>query len=214
MTAAGGLVSAMRDATKLSVGEIWLSPSAADAVVVETTRGLVLVDPATEERLFRLRVLVPGFTWDVPGFSWEIGSTDDLGRLVNAVAAWREEVPLDELAARFEFLELDEFGRALEKGEPTSAQWADLLSSEFHQRQQGLLRRLHADPVLRHMFPVISHGAVRLRVDLLHAASRQVLVHELDGERYEVRAGVPGADWVEVRADDLITHLRAALTEQ
>ena len=65
------------------------------------------------------------------------------------------------------------------------------------------------------MFPTITHGAVRLRVDQLDGTSRQVLVHELDEERYEViRAGDPGAAWVEVPTGDLIAYLRAALTEQ
>ncbi len=214
VAASGGLVSAMKEAAKLREGEIWPAPSTTDAIIIETARGLVSVVPATEERLFRVRVLIPGFTWETPGFSWEIGSTDDFGSLVEAIAAWREGVPLDELAARFEFLELDEFARALERGEPTSSQWDDLLSSDFHQRQWGLLRRLRADEVLRRMFPVISHGAVRLRVDLLDGASRQALVHELDGERYEVRVGVPGADWVEVPSGDLLVYLRAALNKQ
>lgn len=214
MTAAGGLLTAMKEAAKLRGGEIWSAPSSTDGVVIETARGLVSVVPATEERLFRVRVHIPGFTWDIPGFTWEIGSTDDLGLLVEAVAAWREGMPFHELAARFTFLEIGDFARALERGEPTSSQWAHLLSAEFHRRQWDLLRRLHTDEVLRHMFPTISHCAVRLRVDLFDGASRQVLVHELDGECYEVRVGVPGADWVEVPTGDLIAYLRAALSKQ
>ncbi|PAZ12947.1 hypothetical protein CLM62_27360 [Streptomyces sp. SA15] len=215
VTAAGGLVSAMKEAAKLRGCDIGLPPWATEAIGIETARGYVSVHPATEERLFRVRVLIPGFTWETPGFSWEIGSTDDLGLLVEAVAAWREGMPLDELAARFEFLELDEFAGALERGEPTSSQWADLLSAEFHRRQWNLLRRLHADEVLRNMFPTITHGAVRLRVDQLDGTSRQVLVHELEGERYEViRPGVPGDDWAEVPTGDLIAYLRTALNQQ
>ncbi|MEU2495120.1 hypothetical protein [Streptomyces sp. NPDC007883] len=214
VTAAGGLVSAMKEAAKLHGGEIRPAPSTADAITIETARGLVSVVPATEERRFRVRVHVPGFTWDVSGFTWEIGSTDDLELLAQAVAAWREGVPFHELAARFTFLELDEFVRALEKGEPTSAQWADLLSTEFHRRQWGLLRRLHEDEVLRHMFPTISHGAVRLRVDPFDGACHQVLVDEREGGRYEVRVGVLGAAWVEVPNGELITCLRAALNKQ
>ncbi|WP_031482588.1 hypothetical protein [Streptomyces bicolor] len=93
--AAGGLVSAMKEAAKLRGCDIGLPPWATDAIGIETPRGLVSVHPATEERLFRVRVLIPGFTWDIPGFSWEVGSTDDLGLLVEAVAAWREGTPLD-----------------------------------------------------------------------------------------------------------------------
>jgi hypothetical protein len=182
--------------------------STSDLSDSETARGFLSVDPATEERLFRLSVRIPGF-------DWEIGSTGDLGLLVEAVAAWREGIPLDELAERFGFLELDEFARALESGEPTSSQWSGLLSSDFHRRQWNLLRRLRADEVLRNMFPTITHGAVRLQVDPLDGTSRQVLVDELDGERYEViRGGVPEATWVEVPTGDLIAYLRAALNEK
>ncbi|WP_371660782.1 hypothetical protein [Streptomyces sp. NBC_00280] len=214
VTAAGGLVSAMKQAAKLGSGEIWPDPSAVDGIIMETARGHVSVVPATEERLFRVSVSIPGSTGDVPGFSWEIGSTDDLGLLVEAVVAWREGVPFGELKAGFEFLELDEYARAIDRGEPTSSQWSLLLSTEFHRGQWNLLRRLHEDEVLRHMFPTVSHRAVRLRVDLFDGASRQVLVHEPDEERYEVCAVEPGSSWDEVPSGDLIACLRAALSEQ
>ncbi|MFJ1534016.1 hypothetical protein ACIOFV_37335 [Streptomyces mirabilis] len=149
------------------------------------------------------------------GFDWEIGSTGDLGLLLEAVAAWREGIPLDELEERFEFTELDEFVGALERGEPASSQWAELLSSDFHRRQWNILRRLRADEVLRDMFPTISHGAVRLCVNAMDGRSRRVLVDEVNGELYEVmRVGVPGASWVEVPAGDPIAYLRAALNEE
>jgi hypothetical protein len=208
VTASGGLAPALREAAKLRGCDIGLEPWATDVISIETARGFLSVDTAAERRLFRLGVHIPGFTW-------KIGSTEDLGLLVEAVAAWREGSPLEELGERFEFMELDEFTRALENGEPTSSQWSDLLSSEFHRRQWNLLRRLRADEVLRNMFPTITHGAVRLRVDPLDGTSRQVLVHELDGQRYEVRrVGVPEAAWAEVPTGDLIACLRAALNEE
>ncbi|WP_330348707.1 hypothetical protein [Streptomyces sp. NBC_00582] len=176
-----------------------------DGVVVATTRGFVSVGRGGEEGPLRVGV-------GIPDFSWAIGSTDDLGVLVEAVAAWRERMPLDELRQRFEFLELDEFTDALERGEPTASQWSGLLSSDFHRGQWDLLRRIHADEVLRTFFPTISHGAVRLRVDPLDGASRQVLVAEVVSERYDVmQSGTKEAIWVEVPSDALITHLRAAL---
>jgi hypothetical protein len=179
-----------------------------DGVTIETARGFVSVGLAAEERLFRMGIRIPDF-------AWEIGSTEDLGLLVEAVSAWREGMSFDELQARFEFLDLDEFARALERGEPTSPQWSALLSSDFYRGQRDLLRRIHSDETLRGFFPLISHGAVRLQVDALDGASRQVLVAELDRERFEViRVGVPGATWVEVPAADLIAYLRAALNQQ
>ncbi|MFJ5272811.1 hypothetical protein [Streptomyces sp. NPDC088358] len=208
VTASGGLAAAMREVAELRGRDIGLSPWVTGVISIETVRGFLLVDPAAEERLFRLHVHIPGYVR-------EIGSTGDLGLLVEAVAAWREGTPLDELKETFEFMELDEFARAIASGEPTSLQWSELLSSDFHQRQGNLLRRLHADEVLQNMFPTITHGAVRLRVDPLDGTSRQVLVHELDGERYEVRrVGGPEAAWVEVPTGDLIAYLRAALSQE
>ncbi|WP_406057907.1 hypothetical protein OG462_14805 [Streptomyces sp. NBC_01077] len=205
VAASGGLVAALRQAAELRGCDIGLPPWATDAVGIETTRGYLSVDTAAEERLFRLRTHIPDFGWD-------IGSTDDLGTLVEAIAAWREGVPIGELKERFDFLDLDEFTGALEAGEPTSSQWANLLSSEYYRGQRSLLLRLHADEVLRNAFPTMTHRTVRLQVDPMHWMSRQVRVHEPDEGRYEVvRVGVPGADWTEVPGGDLVAHLRAAL---
>ncbi|MFF5030313.1 hypothetical protein ACFY2J_39795 [Streptomyces collinus] len=208
VTASGGLALAMKEAATSRGCDIGLAPWAVDDFTIETARGFVSVGAATGERLFRLTVHIPGFTW-------HIGSTDDLGQLVEAIAAWRDGMAFDELAETFEFMTLDEFVRALENGEPTSSQWSDLLSSEFHRPRWNLLRRLRADEELRNTFPTITHGAVRLRVDAMDGTSRQVLVHEVDRERYEVRrVGVPGDDWTEVPTGDLIAYLRAALHEE
>ncbi|MEV6245177.1 hypothetical protein AB0M38_03100 [Streptomyces sp. NPDC051742] len=208
VTAAGGLAAAARQAAELRGRDIGIEPWETDAVCIDTARGYLSVDTAAEERLFRLRVHIPECGWD-------IGSTDDLGTLVEAIAAWREGVPSDELKARFDFLTLDDFTRALEAGEPTAAQWADLLSSSYYEGQRNLLRRLHADEVLRNTFPTMTHRAVRLRVDPMHWMSRQILVREPEEGRYEVvRVGVPGTDWTEVPGDELIAYLRAALYDQ
>ncbi|MFF5387230.1 hypothetical protein ACFY5H_02520 [Streptomyces sp. NPDC013012] len=205
VTAAGGLAPALREEAERRGRDVGLPPWATDALGIETTRGYLSVDTEPGERLFRLRVHIPDFGWD-------IGSTDDLGTLVEAIAAWREDVLLDELAARFGFLDLAGFTGALEAGEPTTTQWAALLSSEYHRRQRSLLLRLHADEALRNAFPTMTHHAVRLQANPMDWASRQVLVRATDGGRHEiVRVGTPGADWTEVPDDELITRLRAAL---
>ncbi|MFJ4341236.1 hypothetical protein [Streptomyces sp. NPDC088915] len=204
VTAAGGLVQALREEAARRGRDIGLPSWATDPLAVDTTRGYLSVDLAPEERLFRLRVHIPDFGWD-------IGSTDDLGTLVEAIAAWWEGVPYDELAARFGFLDLDGFTGALAAGEPTATQWAGLLSSAYYRGQRDLLRRLHADGALRNAFPTMSHRAVRLQVDPMHRESRQVLVYERRDGHYEVvRAG---AAPTEVPDDALIAHLRAALYE-
>ncbi|MFE6456799.1 hypothetical protein [Streptomyces cinereoruber] len=96
----------------------------------------------------------------------------------------------------------------------TWPQWAGLLSSAYHRGQRDLLRRLHADAVLRNAFPTMTHRAVRLRMDPMGGASRQALVHEPEDGRYEVmRVGATWATWTEVPDDDLTAHLWAALYE-
>ncbi|MFJ2056963.1 hypothetical protein ACIOMM_13555 [Streptomyces sp. NPDC087908] len=207
VTAAGGLVAALRQEAEARGRDIGLSPHATEAVGMETRRGYLSVDTAGGERRFRLRTSIPDFGWD-------IGGTSDLGTLVDAIAAWREGVPLDALKARFDFLDLDAFTGALAAGEPTASQWAGLLSSAYYRPQRNLLHRLHADEVLRNAFPTMTHRAVRLQVDPMDHTSRQVLVEEPDEGHYSVvRVGVPGAEWTEVPGDRLITYLRTALDE-
>ncbi|MCX5271009.1 hypothetical protein [Streptomyces virginiae] len=208
VVALGGLSAAVKEMARergCDIGTVYPTP---DVVRVETTRGVVSIEPDADQRCFRLSVHIPGFTW-------EIGSTDDLGSAVEAVTEWREGLQLDELEARYEFLALDEFARAVDSGEPTAVQWADLLSSDFYEGQRSLLRRIHADEELRGSFPTVSHGGVRLRVDPLDGASRQVLVTEEDADHYQViRVGAPQAEWVDVPAAELIAYLRNALSEE
>jgi hypothetical protein len=208
VAALGGLGPAMKEEARLRGRDLGHLPLPADAVRIDTPRGVVMVDLAAEERLFLLGIHIPGFTWP-------IGSTDDFGRLVEAVAAWRDGMPYDEFQTRFEFVRLDEFRRALDNGEPTARQWADLLSTDYYEGQWPLLRRLHADETLRGCFPTLTHRSVRLRVDPLDGYSWQVLVAEEDGEHYEVlRVSVPGATWVPVSPGDLIACLRDALSDR
>lgn len=202
----GGLGAAMAEASRLRGCDIGPSSSEPDVVRIETARGFVSVHLATEERLFLVGVHGSGFTW-------ASGSTSDLGLVVEAVAAWRDGMSLDEFEARFEFMWLDDFARALEAGDPTPLQWSRLLTADFHSRQRDLLHRIHSDEVLRDFFPMVSHGAVRLRVDPFDGQSRQVLVVESDEGGYEVlHVGVPQAAWIAVPTDALVAHLRAFLS--
>lgn len=208
VAALGGLGAAMKEAAGLRECDIGPVGSASTVVSIETGRGVLSVGLAAEERLFLVGIHIPGFTWAT-------GSTDDLGLLVDAVAAWRRGIPLDDFEAKFEFMRLDEFARALEIGDPAPLQWSHLLSSEFYSGQWNLLSRVYSDYGLRDLFPTVTHGVVRLRVDPLDGGSRQLLVKELAGERYHVMTvGEPEATWIEVPADDLVAYLRAFRDEQ
>ncbi|MFB8420147.1 hypothetical protein ACFC63_32100 [Streptomyces albidoflavus] len=214
VTAAGGLVPAMKAAAELRGCDIDLPRWGTDAFSCQTARGYTSVCPATDEHRFHIRVHVtPSPVEAGSGFSWDIGSTNDLGAVVEAVAAWQEGMSLDDLSTRFTFLELAEFAEAVESGAPTALQWEDLLSCDAYREQRGLLRRPHADEVLGNMFPVVSHRAVRLRVDPLDLTSPHLHVHEAEEGRYLVQyGGWPDDGWREVPSGELVACLRAALT--
>ncbi len=147
----------------------------------------------------------------IPDFGWDIGSTDDLGALVEAIAAWREGVPYGELASRFGFLDLDGFTGALAAGEPTATQWAGLLSSAYYRgaagppapppRGRDAAERVPDDDAPR--------GPPPGGPDALGEPPGPG-VRAGDGHYEVLRAGTART---EVPDDDLIAHLREALYE-
>ncbi|USQ88301.1 hypothetical protein NFX46_33870 [Streptomyces phaeoluteigriseus] len=203
-----GLGAAMTKAAEQRGCDIGPVGPVSGPVRIETDRGVISIGLAAEERLFLIGIHTPGFTWAT-------GSTDDLGSAVEAVAAWREGTPLDDFEARFAFMRLDEFARPLAAGNPTPLQWSRLLSSDFHADQRNLLNRVHADERLRLLFPTVTHGVVRLRVDPLDGGSRQFLVQEVAQDRYRVETvGDTETACVTVPAADLVAYLRVLEEQQ
>ncbi|MET9402688.1 hypothetical protein [Kitasatospora sp. NPDC002965] len=205
VSAAGALGAALKVAAERRACEVGPVDPASSEVRIITERGVVRVGLAAGRRLFMVGIHTPGFTWAT-------GSTDDLGLLVEAVASWKAGMPLDAFESRFDFMELDEFARPLEARDPAPLQWSNLLSSAFYAKQWGLLNRVHGDGALRRLFPTVSHGTVRLRVDPMDGESRHLLVREAGPGLYELRAvGDPASDWVTVGADDVVARLRGVL---
>ncbi|MEV6951129.1 hypothetical protein [Streptomyces sp. NPDC051183] len=205
ISAAGGLAIAM--STLAHLRGLAIGPVAASlhGIRIGTDRGTVTVSLAPEERLFLLGVHSPGFTWGT-------GSTGELGLLVDAVSAWCSGMSIDEFEAKFPFVRLDEFARALEVGDVTPQQWSQLLGSDFYAAHRSLLRRIHADERLRTLFPTFTHGELRLRVDPMDFESRQFLVDHLGEHRYQVTTvDELRTTRVTESLDDLIGCLRALL---
>ncbi|MFF2820313.1 hypothetical protein ACFVT9_32895 [Kitasatospora cineracea] len=172
---------------------------------LETGRGTLSVSISAERRQFLFGVHTPGFTWAT-------GSTDDLGALVEAVSAWWHGMPLDAFEAAFPFVRLGRFARALEAGDVTPEQWSVVLESEFHAPDRELLRALHADDLVRGLFPTVTHGTLRLRERPIEQGGRHFLVDRLDGERCRVRlVGRPETTGETGTFDELVGRLRELL---
>ncbi|MBK3576927.1 hypothetical protein JHN63_24625 [Streptomyces sp. MBT65] len=101
------------------------------------------------------------------------GSTDDLAEVAEAVRAWHDEVPLDELRGAAPFVHLT--GRfEVPDGDParlTESEWQHLRrqagEQEYPWREtyQALIEAAYAEPALRALYPFTSHWVLRFATD-------------------------------------------------
>jgi hypothetical protein len=154
---------------------------AAPGVNITTSRGSVFISLAAKERQFLVSIR------HSPGFGWAHGSTADLGMLADMVAAWHDGISLDEFEARFEFMQLDEFARAIESETVTELQWSKVLTSDMYVWQRPVLEAARDDEVLGGLFPTVSHGTIRLRSDLYGTGVvGHLLIDRLEEDVYRI----------------------------
>lgn len=184
IAAEGGLVPALNAALRSRgrpTGES-LSPSAVagdSPLLVETGRGSLMVYLALKKRDFFLRV-------DEAGFAWVCGSTADIGILAEAIADWRQGMPLDDFARKFPFIELGEMARALERGDIVAAQWEWALAHNYYVAEHSLLAALHAAEGLSELMPAVSHHSVRLSFDWRRVDERYLVIDPPRDHRYRI----------------------------
>ncbi|MFI9102510.1 DUF6193 family natural product biosynthesis protein [Streptomyces fildesensis] len=120
------------------------------------------------------------------GFTWAEGATDDLGDLVEALAAWRDGVSVDDFAGMFTFMMPGRLARAHESGDPVLAQWNWLRTAEEFSEERPLVEAAYADGRFGYFFPVLSHGTLRLRSVHRQQGDEEVSITPLSGDSYRV----------------------------
>ncbi|MBT1105684.1 MULTISPECIES: DUF6193 family natural product biosynthesis protein [Streptomyces] len=183
----GGLISAMETVARregLNLGGVYSQytsgPGLFITAEVDSNRGRISVSLGGGDRTFFLGIHQPGFTW-------ADGATGDFRVLVEAVAAWRAGMAVDEFVGKFSFVTLGRLARSLEGGDPIAAQWDFLRKSEVFVAERELIDSVYADDRFRRLFPALSHGTLRLSTDRLGAqGAREIHISPLVGGSYRV----------------------------
>ncbi|MFF3013434.1 DUF6193 family natural product biosynthesis protein [Streptomyces sp. NPDC057939] len=131
------------------------------------------------------------------------GTTDDLAEVAEAAAAWHDGVALEDirraapfvhLTGRFEVPDLNPAGMV-------ESAWQHLLTEaseleySWQPAQQALVRAAHAEPALRRLYPLTSHGTLSFSTRTrpgLAVVGASLVIGGVD--RYSVAAGFPNGD--------------------
>jgi hypothetical protein len=181
VSAMGGLTEAIVSAARrrgVDLGTVVdpASSPAGESVTarMESGRGTLRVSLSSESRTFFLGVHEGRFVWAE-------GASEDLESLVDAVAAWREGVPVDDFAARFPFMTPGRLARAREAGDVTRAQWEWLCTADVYADERDLVTAFHEDGRFQRLFPVLTHGVLRLSFGGGTPEARTIAVAPEDG---------------------------------
>ncbi|MFF3850603.1 DUF6193 family natural product biosynthesis protein [Streptomyces sp. NPDC002328] len=195
----GGLASAMSHTARtdsVDLGEIRTEPGRRGhgrftAAALPADRGTVSVCLGADERWFSITIADDAHVWTT-------GGTDDLHQLVGVTDAWRRGATLRELHDRFPFMSCTAMAQAYEDGTPVVAQWERLLAHEEYVAERPLLRAAHAEPRLRTLFPVLSHGSLILSRDPYDRTSEEFRIIPRTDGGYRVGSTNPNGSEHEV----------------
>lgn len=138
----------------------------------------VSVVSSLEQRAFHVTL------W-AEGVEYLAGWAPELPEVAAAIDRWlHEDVPgAEEIAARFPFLDYDEFAQAYERGDAIEKRWRGLLESggPAFAGMRPLIEAAATEPSLRQLFPFTSHDGLcfsrwvgyPFSDDLPHAAPHQ-----------------------------------------
>ncbi|QNP70223.1 hypothetical protein IAG44_12705 [Streptomyces roseirectus] len=184
--AAGGLIAAMELASEkknLDLGRLYShyasEPGRLVTAGLDSSRGRASVQLGSQSRTFYVAIRGDGFTWAE-------GATDDLGDLIEALAAWRDGISIGDFVEKFHFMTPGRLARIRESGDPVPAQWNWLRTAEEFHDERSLVEAFYADGRFNRFFPILSHGALRLRSVGLQQKAREVSVTPLSGGSYRV----------------------------
>ncbi|MFF8844447.1 DUF6193 family natural product biosynthesis protein [Streptomyces sp. NPDC015127] len=146
---------------------------------LESSRGTLHVSLGTESRTFFLGIYERRFVWAE-------GATEEVDELVDAIAAWRGGMPVDDFAGAFPFMTPGRLARARESGDVTRAQWDWLCTAEVYADERSLVAAFHADGRFHRLFPNLSHGVLRLSFGNGVQGARELHIEPLGSGAYRV----------------------------
>lgn len=149
-----------------------VSGVALDGAVANAKKPLLYATVASTSPLRDPLVVSAGHlerSWSISGWGQGIdlvhGRTHDLAEIAKAAQLWREGTLLSQIECLLPFVKLRELAAAAEQGpaEVVAARWQTMLQKaadadwpEF----RALVEAAYANPVLRALFPVLSHGCL------------------------------------------------------
>lgn len=182
----GGVVSAIESIARengLDMGRVCSQYSSGSGLYtsaeVDSDRGRVSILLGVNQRSFSVEIYGRGF-------SWVDGATSDLAVLVRSVAAWRGGMPLHEFAEKFPTMRPTRLAWAYDSGDPISAQWDWLRTSEDFSEERFLMNAAYESERLRQLFPYLSHGTLCLTVEHGVRSARVIRMSRIASADYRV----------------------------
>ncbi|MEV5611180.1 DUF6193 family natural product biosynthesis protein [Streptomyces sp. NPDC052225] len=161
--AGGNLAAALRAAAAdahLDLGTVSAPDSPTDSwrhivASVDAARGSFVVTLGREERVFGLRAW-----WTGVGDAMS-GHTTDLRTVVRIAHAWQAGVPIADLCATWPLLTTDGLTLAHERGEAVAYKWQLVRDLPDRLIDHDIVEAAYANPRLRALFPLVSHGSLQ-----------------------------------------------------
>ncbi len=159
----GSWVASLRHAAAdmhVDLGTVRGSESATDSwrlivASVHASRGSFVVTLGQQERAFGIRMW-----WTGVGEA-ACGRTTELQTVVNIAHAWQVGTSVAELRTRWPFLKIDELTLAHERGEAVAFKWQLVRNAPDRLIDHDIVEAAYANPLLRSLFPLISHGSLQ-----------------------------------------------------
>ncbi|WP_326628094.1 MULTISPECIES: DUF6193 family natural product biosynthesis protein [unclassified Streptomyces] len=159
----GSWVASLRHAAAdmhVDLGTVRGSESATDSwrlivASVHASRGSFVVTLGQQERAFGIRIW-----WTGVGEA-ACGRTTELQTVVNIAHAWQVGTSVAELRTRWPFLKIDELTLAHERGEAVAFKWQLVRNAPDRLIDHDIVEAAYANPLLRSLFPLISHGSLQ-----------------------------------------------------
>jgi hypothetical protein len=145
---------------------------ATHTATVESSRGELSIDLAKEVRAFHLGIFERRFVWAE-------GRSGELEEIVKAMAAWQSGMLVEDFAAAFPFMVPNHLAQGRQEGNMVPAQWDWLRNSDVFIDSHQMVERAYSDGRFAELFPVLTHGTLRLIKNYWADASREIMITPL-----------------------------------